>query len=183
FALIHGPIAVRHLIEVYDTIKDAAGMDLAFQDVRQELGDVCAHRCGAATDRNVIEETWLRGRYGCVVRHADATNGRARAGHADRCEHGLFGANAFKYGMHAGPAREFAHAFDGLFAPFADHIRGAKVFGQRDPIGMVTQNDDLFGAQPFRGDDTAQTHSAVANHGDLLTLAHTRRHRSVVPRP
>jgi hypothetical protein len=37
--------------------------------------------------------------------------------------------------------------------------------------------------KPLCGNDTAQTHGAIANHGDLLTLAHARRNRRMTPGP
>src|SRR5262245_28964502 len=40
FPVAHGPVAVRPLVEAHDPIEDAAGLDPAFEDVRQQLLDV-----------------------------------------------------------------------------------------------------------------------------------------------
>jgi hypothetical protein len=44
----HRPIALGHLVEGHDPIEDSAGLDPAFEDVRQELLDVRAGRGGPA---------------------------------------------------------------------------------------------------------------------------------------
>ena len=41
-ALVHRPVAVGHVVERADAIKDAAGLDLPFENVRQQLLDVRA---------------------------------------------------------------------------------------------------------------------------------------------
>ena len=43
-AVVHRPVAVRHLVEVHDAVEDAAGLDPALENVRQELFDVREHR-------------------------------------------------------------------------------------------------------------------------------------------
>jgi hypothetical protein len=41
---LHRPVAVGHLVEVHDAVEDAAGLDPALENVRQELFDARAHR-------------------------------------------------------------------------------------------------------------------------------------------
>jgi hypothetical protein len=48
FPLVHRAVAVGHLVEAHDPVEDSAGLDPAFEDVRQKLLDVRADRGGPA---------------------------------------------------------------------------------------------------------------------------------------
>src|SRR6185369_15295921 len=72
------PAQIRHPIE------DAARLDSALEDVRQQLLDVGAHRCWPAAYRDVVEEGLRRQGDRVLLRHADAPDGTARTGDAQR---------------------------------------------------------------------------------------------------
>ena len=55
-ALVHRAVALGHLVERAGAVEDAAGLDPALEDVRQQLLDVGARRGRAAADRDVVEE-------------------------------------------------------------------------------------------------------------------------------
>jgi hypothetical protein len=48
---------------------------------------------------------------------------------------------------------------------------------------MVTQNDDLFGAEAFSSDNAAQADRTVAHHGYLFSPIDFRHPRCVMPSP
>jgi hypothetical protein len=56
FALVHQPVAVRHLVECPGAFEDASRLDPPFQHVREQFVDVGADRGGAAGDAGVLPE-------------------------------------------------------------------------------------------------------------------------------
>src|SRR4051794_31171449 len=77
-ALVHRPVAVGHAVEADDAVEDAAGLDPAFENVRQQLLDVGADRGGAAAYRHVAVERLARRRHRLVLGNADAADRAAR---------------------------------------------------------------------------------------------------------
>jgi len=84
------------------------------------------------------------------------------------------GADAFRHRVHAEAAGQFAHAFDRFLATLADDIGRAELLRQFDAIFMAAHDDDLLGAQAFRGDHAAQADRAVADHRCGLAAADAR---------
>ena len=66
------------------------------------------------------------------------------------------GADAFEDRVRAEAAGQLHHALHGLIAALAHHVGGAERLGQRNPVRMATQDDDLLGAKPLRRDDAAE---------------------------
>ena len=63
------------------------------------------------------------------------------------------------------PAGELAHPLDGLVAALPDDVGRAEVPREFDPVGVAAKDDDLLGAQAFRGDYAAQTDRTVGLDG------------------
>jgi hypothetical protein len=78
---------------------------------------------------------------------------------------------------------QFTHALDRFVTALRHHIRGAEFLRQRDPVRMVTQDNDLLRAKALSGDDAAQADGAVTNHGNFLTAAYSRRNRGMMTSP
>ena len=56
-------------------------------------------------------------------------------------------ADAFEHGVGAEAAGQLEHALDRLVAPLAHDVRRTELLGDRDPIGMTAEKDDLLGAE------------------------------------
>src|SRR5436190_7251395 len=122
FPLVHRAIAVRHAREADDPVEDAAWFDPAVEDLREQYLDVGARRCGPAADGDVVVESRLRGGHRLALRNADAADGAARTGDADRRLHGLVEADTFQDGVGAVPAGQLLHTLDRLRAALADDV-------------------------------------------------------------
>src|SRR5205823_10572430 len=85
-AFVHRAVAVGDLVEADDPVEDAARIDAAFEDIRQQLLDVGAHRRGAAAHADVVVEGRLRGRHGLVLGDANAADRATRTRDLDRGE-------------------------------------------------------------------------------------------------
>src|SRR2546422_5091723 len=96
FAFVHRPVAVRHLVEAHDPIEDSTRFDQAFEDVREELLDVRAARCGSTADGDVVIECRLRRRQRFVLGDADAANSASRRADAESGPHRLLESDAFE---------------------------------------------------------------------------------------
>jgi hypothetical protein len=81
----------------------------------------------------------------------------------------LVEADALEHRLDAVAVRELLDAFDGFGAAFADAVGGAELAGERDPVGVPAEDDDLLGAEALGGDDAAESDGAVANDRDLLS--------------
>ena len=100
-------------------------------------------------------------------RHTDPTDCAARTGDRDGGLHGLFGADTLKDRMHAKATGQCSHALGCFLATLAHDIRRAECLRQSDTVGMATEDDDLFRAQPLCSDDAAQTHRAITDDREL----------------
>jgi hypothetical protein len=78
-------------------------------------------------------------------------------------------------------ARQFANPLGGLLATLANDIGGSELLPEREPVGVVAEQDDPLGAEPFRGDHAAETDGAVADDGDPLPRPDLGRDGGVVP--
>jgi hypothetical protein len=61
--------------------------------------------------------------------------------------------------------------------------RRSKLFSQQDPILMASDDNDLFGPETLRCDDSAQATCAVTNYGDLAAVRDPCSDRRTVPCP
>src|SRR5574337_994143 len=91
-ALVHGAIALRHLVERQSQIEDLAGVDLSVPDQINQLGQEAAHRRRATVEMDVGEKQLLAVELD-PVRDADETYRPARTGGPDRLHHRLLGAD------------------------------------------------------------------------------------------
>src|SRR5690349_4492450 len=168
----HRPVATGHAVEVHDSIEDAAGLNRPIEDVRQELVDVSANRRGTARDREVAEEGRLPAGHGFVLRHTYATDCPTGASHSDRRLCRLLEPDAFQYGMRPVAAGELANPLDRFLTALADHVGGAEIARERNPVLVAAEDDDLLGAQPLGRDHAAETYRTVTDNGDALARAH-----------
>jgi hypothetical protein len=59
---------------------------------------------------------------------------------------GLLKTNALEHRIDSESIRQFAHVFDRLLTALAHDVGRAELFRQRNPLGITTEKDDLFGA-------------------------------------
>ena len=85
--------------------------------------------------------------------------------------------------MDAESIRERSHALNRLIAALAHDIRRTELPGELDAVGMMPEEDDLFGAKPPGGDHAAQAHRAVADYGRGLPGADPGRDRGMMAGP
>ena len=114
------------------------------------------------------------------MRHADPADRTALAGDADGGCDRLIVADAFENRVHAEAAAELAHTGDRLFPALAYDVGRAEGLGQRDPVVVPAEQDDLLGPEPLRRDDTTEADSTVADDGDLRAAVHAGGDGSVV---
>jgi len=115
------------------------------------------------------------------MRNTDAAHCAARPDDAEGGAHRLLGTDTFENRVGAEAPSQCAYAFVRLFAALAYDVRRAECFRERDAIGMVTQNDDLFGAEALGSDNAAQADRTVAHHGYLFSPIDSRHPRCVMP--
>jgi hypothetical protein len=110
------------------------------------------------------------------------TRPTAPPGRADfeRADDRLVVADALEHRMCAEAVRQFTPALDRFVAALADDVGRAERLAQRDPIRVPAEQDDPLGAEPLRGDDAAESDSAVAYDSDGLAAADLRRARRVM---
>ena len=65
--------------------------------------------------------------------------------------------------MCAVTAGQLAHPLDRFVAALADDVGRAELSRERDPVSVPAEHDDLLGAEPLRGDHTAEADGAVAD--------------------
>ena len=105
------------------------------------------------------------------MRDSDAPDRAAGADDAHRRRHRLLGADTFENGLGAEALGELADASDTLLAALANDVGGAELPGERNALLVTTHDDDLLGAEPLGGEDTAQPDRAVADDRDRAALA------------
>src|SRR5260221_14446786 len=147
FALIHRPVAIRHIVEAGDPIKDSPRLNPAFEDIRQQLLNVRAGRGRSAAHGEVVVECWLRCRDCLVVRHTNAAYCTTWTSDAHCGVYRLLSADTLKDGVNAKTLGEIAHALYRLLASFPDDVGCAKRFRQCDPVRMTAQQNDLLGTK------------------------------------
>src|SRR5213076_2424722 len=95
-AVVHGPIAVRDFVERAGAVEDEARVDLAFEDVGQQLFDVGADRRGPAAQGDVLPERdarWSR----LVLGDPDPADGAAGTGDLESGNDRLLEADALQH--------------------------------------------------------------------------------------
>ena len=183
FTIVHVSVAVRHAVEVNDTIEDTSRMDAPFQNVGKQFANVGAHRSRAAAYHDVVIESGLGAGHGCILRHADTANGSTRAGDLNRRFGRLSEAHAFRALRGHRTPGELSYALDRLGTTFAHHIGGAKLAAKRTAVGMATEENDAFRTQALRRNDAAEGDRPVTHDGDDLAGADLGNNRRVVAGP
>jgi hypothetical protein len=72
-------------------------------------------------------------------------------------------ADALEHRVRAEAVRQLADALDRLVTTLADNIRGAELSGERDPVRVTTEKDELLRSKPFGRNHPAQTDGAIAD--------------------
>jgi hypothetical protein len=85
--------------------------------------------------------------------------------------------------MNAGASSELAYPVDRSLASLAHDVDRSKLFSQQDPILMASHDNDLFGPETLRCDESAQATCAVTNYGDLAAVRDPCSDRRTVPCP
>jgi hypothetical protein len=79
--------------------------------------------------------------------------------------------DALQHGVHAESCAEFPHALDGLLAALGDHVGGAELARERNPVGVAAHDDDLLRAEALGGDHAAQADGTVSDDSRGLPRA------------
>jgi hypothetical protein len=77
-------------------------------------------------------------------------------------------------------AGQLAHPLNGFVAALADDVGRAKFLREGDPVRVAAEQDDLLGAEAFRGDHTAKADGAVADDSNRRAPRDLRHDRGVV---
>ncbi len=65
--------------------------------------------------------------------------------------------------------RERTYPLDGFLSALADDVGCTERTGESDAIGVTAEEDDLLGAEPARGDDSAESDRTVTDDRDDLS--------------
>ena len=84
-----------------------------------------------------------------MLGHTDATDRTTGARDLERSDDSLLKAHALENRVGAEPAGQLSDALDRLVAALMDDVRGAKLLPERNPLGVVAEQDDPFGAEPL----------------------------------
>jgi hypothetical protein len=95
-ALVHGTVALRHLVERQREVEHLAGVDLPVAHEPDQLGQVLAHWRGAAVQGDMLEEQLLPVERD-PLRDADVAHVPALTGGMDRLHHRFLGADALQH--------------------------------------------------------------------------------------
>src|SRR4029079_14679677 len=101
--------------------------------------------------------------------NTDAPYSATRSSDADRGIHRLFKTDAFQHGVDAKTPGQFANSLDRCISPLTHNVCRAEILGECNAISMASQNDDLLSTKSLRGDDTAQSHSSIADHAHAFS--------------
>ena len=167
-ALVHRPVPVGHLVEARHAVEDAAGLDPALEDVRQELLDIGACRGRASGDGHVLEERLHAVRNRLRLGNADTADGATRTCDLEGRDGRLVVTDALEDGVGSQAVGELADPLDRLVASFADDVRRPELLRQRGPTGMPAEDDDPLRAEAPCGNHSAQPNCAVADDGHRL---------------
>jgi hypothetical protein len=63
---------------------------------------------------------------------------------------------------------QFANSLHGRVASLTHDVCRAEILGECNAIGMASQNNNLLSAQSLCGNDTAQSHSSIADNATLF---------------
>ena len=164
-------------------VEDAAGVDAAFEHVRQQLLDVGAGRRGAAADGDVVEERLdgvgtpraAAGRRGRRRRRG----GRCRAPSTVDC----VVADALEHRVRAQAAgqlatRSTASSPRSLTMSVAPNSRA-----ERDPVRVAAEEDDLLGAEPLARRSRRRARRRRRRRPPRSCPGRPRRERGVVAGP
>ena len=75
---------------------------------------------------------------------------------------------ALEHRVRAEAAGQLADPFDRLVAALADDVGGAELSSEGGAVGVVAEQDDLFGAESLRCDHAAEADGAVADDRDRV---------------
>src|SRR5207244_3553042 len=180
FPLVHCPVTIWNAVKSNGSVEHSTGFDVALKNVRQEVLDVSTHRSRPAADRDIVVKRWLRSWNRLLLRNADAPHRATRTSDADRGIHRLFEPDAFQHRVNAVASGQFANSLHRGVASLTHNVCRAEILGECNAISMASQNDDLLSTKSLRGDDTAQSHSSIADNGHTLSWCHPRDYRGVV---
>ena len=82
--------------------------------------------------------------------------------------------------MNAIATGQFANSVHRRVASFTHDVCCTEILSECNAIRMASQNDDLLSTKSLRGNDTAQSHSSIADNGHTLSSSHLRDDRGVV---
>jgi hypothetical protein len=104
-------------------------------------------RTGAGPPRVLPEcdAGWCR----VVLRDADAPDDAAGPRDLQRGVDGLFETHAFEHRVRTETLGQVSNSLDGVLAALAYDVRGAELLPEPDPLVVVTEQDDLLGAEPL----------------------------------
>jgi hypothetical protein len=155
-------------------VEDAAGVDVAVQDVRHELLHVGAGGGDAAGEGDVAQELAEAERDLGVLRGAGAADDAAVADRAGSLDEGVLEADAFQHPVSAGTAGQVPHGGYAVLAALGDHVGGAELTAQGCLPRVAADHDDPAGAEESGCDDCGQADRAVADHGHGLARLDAR---------
>src|SRR5205823_5932048 len=154
------------------SVEHATGFDIARKNVRQEVLHISTHRSRPAADRHIVVKCWLGSWDRLLLRNPNAPHRAARTSDADRGIYSLLKADAFQHRVDAVATGKFANSLHRGVASLLHHVCRAEILGERDPVGMTSENNNLLSTKSLRGDNTAQSHSSVADNGHALSWCH-----------
>src|SRR6266496_3864625 len=82
--------------------------------------------------------------------------------------------------MNAVATGQFANSLHRCVASLTHDVCRAEILGECNAVGMPAKYNNLLSTKSLRGNDTAQSHSSIADNGHTLSLCHLRDHCGVV---
>ena len=180
FSIVHCAVTVGNTVKTDGPIEHATGLDIARKNVRQEFLDISPHRSNPAAHSHIVVKRWLGSWNRLLLRNPDAPHRATRTSDADRGIHRLFKADAFQHRVDAVATGEFANSLHRRVASLAHDVCRAEILGECNAVGMPAKYNNLLGTKSLCGNDTAQSHSSIADHGHTLSRCHPRDDRGVV---
>jgi hypothetical protein len=77
---------------------------------------------------------------------------------------------------------QFANSLHRRVASLTHDACRTEILSECNAIGMPAKDNNLLSTKSLRGDDTAQSHSSIADNGHTLSRCHLRDDRGVVSR-
>src|SRR3954471_15247504 len=166
-ALVHGPVALRRILERKREVEDLPRIDLPAEHELDELGQVAPHRGGSTVQVHLREEQLLAVEVDAVG-DADETDVPAGPGGADRLPHRFLRPDTLEHGVGADTFGQILDPQNTVLAALAHDVGRPELAADLLPALVPAHRDDPLRAHQLCRQDAEKADRAVAHDDHRL---------------